>query len=111
MSTHNICFYGELTKIILQLSSNTLFICSNVTILNAMLLLHIIYGQAYNLLGQFCVIFSLHLYSFSTEKMTLRLSQINFEVFKLDSCDMKLCLSLTLSNFLTFWSISIFLDI
>ena len=27
MSTHNICFYGELTKIILQLSSNTL-ICS-----------------------------------------------------------------------------------
>ena len=30
MSTHNICFYGELTKIILQLSSNTgiLLICS-----------------------------------------------------------------------------------
>ena len=27
MSTHNICFYGELTKIILQLSSNTLLIC------------------------------------------------------------------------------------
>ena len=26
--THTICFYGELTKIILQLSSNTLFICS-----------------------------------------------------------------------------------
>ena len=28
MSTHNIRFYGELTKIILQLSSNTLLICS-----------------------------------------------------------------------------------
>ena len=28
MSTHNIRFYGELTKIILQLSSNTHFICS-----------------------------------------------------------------------------------
>ena len=28
MSTHSICFYGELTKIILQLSSNTLLICS-----------------------------------------------------------------------------------
>ena len=27
MSTHNICFYGELTKIILQLSSNILLIC------------------------------------------------------------------------------------
>ena len=30
MSTHNICFYGELTKIILQLSSTTLLICSTV---------------------------------------------------------------------------------
>ena len=29
MSTHNIQFYGELTKIILQLSSNTLLICSS----------------------------------------------------------------------------------
>ena len=29
MSTHNICFYGELKKIILQLSSNTLLICSS----------------------------------------------------------------------------------
>ena len=28
MSTHNICFYGEMTKIILQLSSNTHLICS-----------------------------------------------------------------------------------
>ena len=28
MSTHNICFYGELTRIILELSSNTLLICS-----------------------------------------------------------------------------------
>ena len=28
MSTHNICFYGELSKTILQLSSNTLLICS-----------------------------------------------------------------------------------
>ena len=28
MSTHNICFYGEVTKIILQLSSKTLLICS-----------------------------------------------------------------------------------
>ena len=27
MSTHNICFNGELTKIILQLSSNTRLIC------------------------------------------------------------------------------------
>ena len=27
MSTHNICFYGELTKIILQLSSNIHLIC------------------------------------------------------------------------------------
>ena len=29
MSTHNICFYGELMKIILQLSSNTNLICSS----------------------------------------------------------------------------------
>ena len=29
MSTHNICFYGELPKIILQLSSNTLLFCSS----------------------------------------------------------------------------------
>ena len=28
MSTHNICFYTELTKIILELSSNTLLICA-----------------------------------------------------------------------------------
>ena len=28
MSTHNICIYGELMKIILQLSSNTHLICS-----------------------------------------------------------------------------------
>ena len=28
MSTHNVSFYGELTKIILQLSSNTLLVCS-----------------------------------------------------------------------------------
>ena len=27
MSTHTICFYGELTKIILELSSNTHLIC------------------------------------------------------------------------------------
>ena len=31
MSTHNICFHGELTKIILQLSSNTFLICSSAT--------------------------------------------------------------------------------
>ena len=38
MSTHNVCFYGELTKIILQLSSNThlifpltcLSVCQNI---------------------------------------------------------------------------------
>ena len=30
MSTNNISFFGELTKIILQLSSNTLLICSTV---------------------------------------------------------------------------------
>ena len=29
MSTHNIRFYGELTKIILPLSSNLLLICSS----------------------------------------------------------------------------------
>ena len=29
MSTHNTCFYGELTKIIFLLSSNTLLICSS----------------------------------------------------------------------------------
>ena len=28
MSTYNICFYGELTKIILQLSSDVHLICS-----------------------------------------------------------------------------------
>ena len=28
MSTNSVCFYGELTKIILELSSNTLLICS-----------------------------------------------------------------------------------
>ena len=27
MSTHNLCFYRELMKIIFELSSNTLFIC------------------------------------------------------------------------------------
>ena len=27
MSIHNICFYGELTKIVLELSSNTHLIC------------------------------------------------------------------------------------
>ena len=30
MNTHNIPFYGELTKIILQSSLNTLLICSTV---------------------------------------------------------------------------------
>ena len=30
MSTHNICFYGEVTKIILPLSSNTRLISSSV---------------------------------------------------------------------------------
>ena len=30
MSTHNICFYGEITKIIRKLSSNTLLFCSTV---------------------------------------------------------------------------------
>ena len=29
MSTHILCFYGKLTKIILQLSSKTLLICSS----------------------------------------------------------------------------------
>ena len=28
MISHNICFYGEITKIIPKLSSNTLHICS-----------------------------------------------------------------------------------
>ena len=28
MNTHNICFYGEITKIIPKLSSDTLLICS-----------------------------------------------------------------------------------
>ena len=28
MSTHKVCFYGEITKIIPKLSSNTLFNCS-----------------------------------------------------------------------------------
>ena len=32
MSTHNICFYGEISKIIFQLSSNTLLICFSVCI-------------------------------------------------------------------------------
>ena len=30
MSTHNICFHGEMSKIILELSSDTLLICSTV---------------------------------------------------------------------------------
>ena len=30
MSTHNICFYGELEKILLQLSLNTHFTCFTV---------------------------------------------------------------------------------
>ena len=30
MSTHNICLYGEITKIILKLPSNTLLICFSV---------------------------------------------------------------------------------
>ena len=33
MSTHSICFYGELTKIIIELSSNSLLICSPVAFL------------------------------------------------------------------------------
>ena len=33
MSTHNICFYGELTKIVFKLLSNTHLICSNVHLL------------------------------------------------------------------------------
>ena len=28
MSTHNVCFYGEITKIISKISSNTFLICS-----------------------------------------------------------------------------------
>ena len=32
MSTHNICFYGEISKIIPKLSPNTLLICSSVFI-------------------------------------------------------------------------------
>ena len=35
MSTHNIPFYGELTKIILHLSLNTLLICSTVILNHA----------------------------------------------------------------------------
>ena len=31
MSTHNICFYGEIMKIIPKLSSNTFLICSTGT--------------------------------------------------------------------------------
>ena len=31
MSTHNICFYGEIMKFITKLSPNTLLICSTVT--------------------------------------------------------------------------------
>ena len=31
MSTHNICFYGKLTKMIFKLSPNTLLICFTVT--------------------------------------------------------------------------------
>ena len=34
MSTHTICFYGELSKIILQLSSDTLLIYSTVSCTN-----------------------------------------------------------------------------
>ena len=33
MSTHNICFYGEITKIIPKFSSNTLLICSSESII------------------------------------------------------------------------------
>ena len=29
MGTHNICFYGEISKIVPQLSPNTLLICSS----------------------------------------------------------------------------------
>ena len=32
MSTYNICFYGEISKIILELSPTTLLICPTVTI-------------------------------------------------------------------------------
>ena len=34
MSTHSICFYGELIKIILHISSNTHLICSTAVVLN-----------------------------------------------------------------------------
>ena len=34
MSTHNIRFYGEITKIIPKLSSNSLLICSTVQLSN-----------------------------------------------------------------------------
>ena len=29
MNTHNICFYGEISKVIPQLSPNTLLVCSS----------------------------------------------------------------------------------
>ena len=33
MSTHNVCFYGEISKIIFQLSSNSQLICSSENLL------------------------------------------------------------------------------
>ena len=43
MSTHNICFYGEITKSVPKLSSDTLLICSTEFILFAQLSLN--YGK------------------------------------------------------------------
>ena len=36
MNTHNICFYGELTKIVLELSSNILLVCSTVMMIDCL---------------------------------------------------------------------------
>ena len=41
MSTHNICFYGEICKIIPELSSNTLLICSTVISLHIRVLISV----------------------------------------------------------------------
>ena len=47
MSTHNICFYGETSKIILYLSQNTLLICCPELSLNALCIMPSVCGVCY----------------------------------------------------------------
>ena len=73
--THNICFYGELTKNILQLSSNTLLICSSV---NSKPCAEYIGGQ---LLLTIPIIHPIFLFSFPLSRRLLDMSETYLTAF------------------------------